>query len=569
MSDIVQLKILSDDYIKSKDIIPLMHLSRHAEILLQDRYLLPGEAPAGMFERVARAIQPDKARDVLYIMKNRYFLPNSPTLMNAGTPLGQLSACFVLPVEDSLEGIFTTLTRMVLIHQSGGGTGFSFSHIRPKGDDVSGTGGVASGPLSFIRVFDAATDAVKQGGRRRGANMGVLASSHPDIMEFINSKRSGGFKNFNLSVAFDSSYFQALMSGDPYELSNPRNGEVTGTVDPRELWHAISRAAWESGDPGMLFLDEINRTNTVPGLDSFEATNPCGEQPLFNFESCNLGSINLSRCVKNGEIDWELLRYLVRSGVEFLDAVIDINRFPISKIREQTLLTRKIGLGVMGLAELFILLEVPYESHEALVTADRLMEFIQKEARETSHELGEWKGSFPSIDKSVFSTEMRNATVTTIAPTGSLHIIAETSSGIEPLFAVAYRRTISGKTIEVINPLFSEVIKSRRVPEDLLRKAYRTGSIQHLPLPDDIKDLFRIASEISPEHHVQMQATVQKHVDNAVSKTVNIPHEATVEDVSRIFSLARSLSCKGITIYRYKSKPEQVLTQGCEVCTVE
>ncbi|MDT8357811.1 MAG: hypothetical protein RQ758_04820, partial [Methanomicrobiaceae archaeon] len=362
---------------------------------------------------------------------------------------------------------------------------------------------------------------------------------------------------------------QALAAKDLYELVNPRNGEVTGTIDPVELWHAVAGAAWESGDPGMLFLDEINRKNTVPGLDSFEATNPCGEQPLFNYESCNLGSINLSRCVKNDEIDWELLHYLVRTGVEFLDAVIDANRFPIPEIRDRTLLTRKIGLGVMGLAELFILLEVPYESHEALVMAERLMECIQKEARETSHELGEWKGSFPVIDKSVFSSEMRNATVTTIAPTGSLHIIANTSSGIEPLFAVAYRRTISGKTIEVINPLFSGMIKSHRVPEKLLREAYKTGSIQHLPLPDDIKDLFRIASEIAPEHHVLMQANVQKHVDNAVSKTVNIPHEAAVEDVGRIFSLARSLSCKGITIYRYQSKPEQVLTQGCEVCSVE
>lgn len=546
-----------------------MHLSSHAQLLLKDRYLLPGETPLNLFKRVAYAIDTKKEKDFLYLMQNLFFLPNSPTLMNAGTKLGQLSACFVLPVSDSLESIFTTLTNMVLIHRSGGGTGFSFSHIRPRGDDVRGTSGVASGPLSFIRVFDAATDAVRQGGRRRGANMGVLSSSHPDVIEFINSKRMYGLRNFNLSVAIDAEYFQCRDSGNSYKTINPRNGQVWEEMEPDALWRAICLAAWETGDPGILFLDEINRKNTLPGYDYFEATNPCGEQPLFPYESCNLGSINLSKFVRNHDIDEELLEYVVRTGVEFLDGVIDVTRFPLPEIREKTLETRKIGLGVMGLAELFILLDIPYESREALSLADRIMEFIQKEAHEKSKELGEWKGSFPAIDKSIYTGDMRNATVTTIAPTGSLHIISGTSSGIEPLFSVAYERKMGAQRIKIINRLLKDILKSAGKDTNIIREAIKTGSVQHLDLPEDIKELFKTATEISPEHHVRMQAAIQRHVDNAVSKTVNIPKESTIEDVSRIFDMARNLSCKGITIYRYGSKPNQVLTRGCDVCLIE
>lgn len=546
-----------------------MHLSQAATLLLEDRYLIEGEKPADLFIRVANAVNPEKSKDFLYIMKNRYFLPNSPTLMNAGTALGQLSACFVLPIQDSLESIFTTLTHMVLIHRSGGGTGFSFSHIRPKGDRVSETGGAASGPLSFLRVFDAATNAVKQGGRRRGANMGVLASSHPDIEEFINSKRNGGLRNFNLSVSFDAEFFHALRTGMSYGLFNPRDGEVWQEIDPAALWRCTGEAAWAAGDPGVLFLDEINRKNTLPGYDFFEATNPCGEQPLFSYESCNLGSINLAQFVKKHDIDEELLRYAVRTGVEFLDCVIDVTRFPLPEIREKTLATRKIGLGIMGLADMFILLDIPYESREALSLADRIMEFIQKEAHEMSHELGEWKGSFPAIENSIFDREMRNAAVTTVAPTGSLHIIADTSSGIEPLFSLAYERKIGRRRIQVIHRLFEEVQRSLGGDPDIMREVYRTGSIQHLPLPDEVKELFKTAQEISPEHHVRMQAVIQRHTDNAVSKTVNIPEEATPADVCSIFELARSLDCKGVTIYRYNSKIEQVLTRGCDVCSIE
>ncbi len=546
-----------------------MQLSRHAQLLLQERYLLPGETPRGLFRRVASALGPEKSRDFLYLMEELLFLPNSPTLMNAGTELGQLSACFVLPVGDSLEEIFTTLSHMVMIHRSGGGTGFAFSHIRPKGDSVSGTGGAASGPLSFIRVFDAATNAVKQGGRRRGANMGVLASSHPDILEFIDGKRNGGLTNFNLSVGFDAAYFRCREQKEAYPLINPRTGEVWHEIEPGRLWNAVCKAAGETGDPGILFLDEINRKNTLPGYDTFESTNPCGEQPLFAYESCNLGSINLARIVKQNDIDEDLLRYAVHTGVQFLDAVIDANRFPIDRIRERTLATRKIGLGVMGLAELFILLGIPYESDEALRLADRIMEFVQKEAHEASQELGEWKGSFPVIDQSIYSGHMRNATVTTVAPTGSLHIIADTSSGIEPLFAVAYERTMGEHRLTVVNRLFKEYLRERGSEPPGMQEVYRTGSVQHLHLPDSVRDLYRNACEISPEHHVRMQAAVQRHIDNAVSKTVNIPESSTPEDISRIFDLARSLSCKGITIYRYGSKNTQVLTRGCDVCAIE
>ncbi|MDP2797710.1 MAG: adenosylcobalamin-dependent ribonucleoside-diphosphate reductase [Methanoregula sp.] len=546
-----------------------MKLTPAAKTLLENRYLLPQETPFELFCRVADAVDTPRSMDFLQLMKELLFIPNSPTLMNAGTSIGQLSACFVLPVEDSLQGIFSTLATMALIHQSGGGTGFSFGHIRPAGDPVSSTCGTASGPLPFIRVFDEATNAVKQGGKRRGANMAVLNSSHPDIMDFITAKNRGGLSNFNLSVGFDAQFFHCLERGLPYDLINPRDGSVKNSIGARELWHALGSAAWQSGDPGVLFLDIINEKNTVPGLGNIEATNPCGEQPLLPFESCNLGSVNLSRCIGKGELDKELVRTVTRRGVQFLDAVIDANRFPLQKIREKTLYTRKIGLGIMGLADALILMEIPYESKEALHFADRTMALISREAHETSRELGEEKGSFPAIEQSIYKGAMRNATVTTIAPTGSLHLIAGTSSGIEPVFSLAGTRRIGNRSVTTIHPLLKKYLRSLNTGRDILAQVKRTGTISSAPVLETVKDLYKTATEISPEHHIRMQAAVQKHVDNAVSKTVNLPEHATVDEICRIFLLARSLSCKGVTIYRYNSKKDQVLSRGCEMCRVD
>jgi ribonucleoside-diphosphate reductase alpha chain len=546
-----------------------MQFTENARILLENRYLLPGESPYEIFRRVARAVDPHRESEYRTLMEELLFLPNTPTLMNAGTSLGQLSACFVLPVEDSIEGIFTTLKHMALIHKSGGGTGFSFSHLRPQGDMVQDTSGVASGPVSFMRVYDFATGAVKQGGRRRGANMGILHCSHPDIFEFVVSKRSDGLDNFNISVAFDDRFFECLKQNKPYELINPRDGEVWKEIDPQSLWNTVGEAAWVSGDPGVLFIDEINRYNTVPGLGPMEATNPCGEQPLYAYESCNLGSINLARCVKKHDIDMDRLTSVIRSGVDFLDSIIDINRFPLPEIEENTLRTRKIGLGIMGFAEALIFLDIPYESDEALSFADRIMSHIQKEARDRSRELGEGKGSFSAIDKSIFSDNMRNATVTTIAPTGSLHIIADTSSGIEPLFSLAYTRKLNGRLLKFVSDPVMEKLGKFGSKKEIIRQIEKEGSAQNLQIPDDLKDLLKTAPEISPEFHVRLQATVQKHVENSVSKTINLPETATVQQIKEIYSLARDLKCKGITVYRYNSKKEQVLSRGCEICRVD
>ncbi|MDN7025211.1 adenosylcobalamin-dependent ribonucleoside-diphosphate reductase [Methanoculleus sp. FWC-SCC1] len=546
-----------------------MKLSGAALHLLKSRYLLPGETPADLFRRVAGAVGDAEAQEYFSLMSRRLFLPNSPTLMNAGTPLGQLSACFVLPVEDTLQEIFATLGHMALIHKSGGGTGFSFSRLRPAGDAVNGTSGVASGPISFMHVFNTATEAVKQGGRRRGANMGVLASSHPDIERFVNSKRDGSLQNFNISVGLDARFFRCRETGQSYDLVNPRDGSVWKSIAPADLWRAVAAAAWATGDPGMLFLDAINRTNTTPGLGRIEATNPCGEQPLYPYESCNLGSINLARCIRKTDLDEELLRTVTRKAVAFLDAVIDINRFPLPEIREATLATRKIGLGVMGFSEALIRLGIPYASGEAVAVAEAVMAFINEEARATSHELGERKGSFPAIDHSVFAEEMRNATVTTIAPTGSLHIIADTTSGIEPVFSLAHTRQIGEEKVDIVSPLIREYLPARIGGMDIMTQIRKTGSIQDLPLDEDQRELFRTAMEIAPEHHVRIQAAFQKHVDNAVSKTVNMPGPSTPDDVMQVFDLAHSLGCKGITIYRYNSRPDQVLAQGCPVCAID
>ena len=546
-----------------------MALTEVAELLLRSRYVNPGESPSQVFPRVAAAVDTEKAAEFRRIMEELLFLPNSPTLMNAGTNIGQLSACFVLPVEDSIESIFHTMGHMALIHKSGGGTGFSFSRIRPKGDMVNGTAGIASGPVSFIEVFDKATEAVKQGGRRRGANMGVLSFTHPDILEFVASKKGGGLRNFNLSVGLDAAFFDALRTGRDIPLVNPRDGSVSREIPASDLWKQIAGNAWATGDPGVLFMDEINRLSTLPGMGPIEATNPCGEQPLLPYESCNLGSINLEKCVKRRELDEGMLADLTRTGVDFLNAIIDVNRFPVPEIQEMNAATRKIGLGIMGFANALIRLGIPYESGEALRCAGRVMALVQKVGHERSQELGAEKGSFPAIGKSTYSGEMRNSTVTTIAPTGSLHIIADTSSGIEPLFALAFERQMAGRTVPMVNELFVQAVSSFPRATDLIHRALVEGSARNLPIPDDMKDLFRTAPEISPEHHAGIQAAFQKHVDNAVSKTVNLPENATPDDIARIYELARSLGCKGITVYRYNSKPDQVLSRGCEVCRVD
>jgi len=546
-----------------------MALSEAGKILLESRYLLSGETVSDMFQRVARAVNTGREAQFCQIMEDLLFLPNSPTLMNAGTPKGQLSACFVLPVEDSIQGIFTSLTQMAMIHKSGGGTGFSFSRIKPAGDVVGTAAGIASGPLSFIRVFDEATTALKQGGRRRGANMGVLASSHPDVLSFIRAKKNGDLKNFNLSVGIDRHFFDSYDRKGTYDLINPRNGEVSRTIDTGILWEELCSAAWQCGDPGILFLDRINDLNPVPGLGPIEATNPCGEQPLLPYESCNLGSLNIAGFVRKGELDEDKLVSVVRFGVEFLDAVIDINTYPVPEIRDRTLLTRKIGLGIMGLADALIIMEIPYASNEGLTFAESIMQLIQQEAHIASEELGEKKGSFPAIDKSWYPGPMRNATVTTVAPTGSLHIIAGTSSGIEPLFSLAFSRIINGKAIRFVHPAVRHIVESLPRGQTLMELIERTGSVQNLPIRDCEKELLRTAPEIKPEFHVRMQAVVQKNVDNAVSKTVNLPEHATLEEISEIFLLARTLGCKGITVYRYNSRQDQVLSRGCDTCRVD
>ncbi|MDV2480568.1 adenosylcobalamin-dependent ribonucleoside-diphosphate reductase [Methanoculleus sp. Wushi-C6] len=546
-----------------------MEFSPQGRLLLERRYLLPGETPDGLFSRVANTVGgPAKSREFFSLLSDLLFLPNSPTLMNAGTAAGQLSACFVLPVEDTLEGIFRTLGQMALVHRSGGGTGFSFSRLRPRGDAVNGTAGAATGPVSFMRVYDAATAAVRQGGRRRGANMGVLAVSHPDIEEFVTAKQTGGFANFNISVGIDERFLRCLATGKAYDLTNPRDGSVWRSIEPGSLWRLIAASAHASGEPGVLFLDEINRRSTTPHLGRIEATNPCGEQPLYPYESCNLGSVNLARCVRKGDLDEDLLIATVRSGVDFLDAVVDVNRFPLPEIRERTLATRKIGLGVMGFAEALIRLGIPYESGEALRFAETLMERVQNAARGRSEELGRERGSFPAIEGSVYTGEMRNATVTTIAPTGSLHLIASTTGGIEPVFSFAYSRTIDGEQVEIVSPLIREFLPETAGGRDVAAHVRRYGTVVGLPLDEHTRNLFRTAVEIAPEHHVRMQAAFQKHVDNAVSKTVNLPERATPDEIVGIFSLARDLGCKGITVYRHLSRPDQVISLGCDVCQI-
>ena len=567
-------------------------LSVNAATVLKKRYLrrdergLVAETPEEMFERVAAHVSQAEIKycghakicrcKFLKMMRSLEFLPNSPTLMNAGLPLGQLSACFVLPVEDSLPGIFEALKNMALIHQSGGGTGFSFSRLRPKNDVVRATGGVASGPVSFMGIFDAATDVIKQGGRRRGANMGTLRVDHPDILEFIEAKGKPGFlENFNISVAATDEFMRAARQGGEIELINPRTGIAQGQINAQETMSLIANSAWRGGDPGMIFIDRINAAHPLPG--KIETTNPCGEQPLLPYESCNLGSINLAKMVEKGELNWERLAELVSLAVRFLDDVIDVNRFPLEQIEEASLLSRKIGLGVMGFAEMLILMNISYNSLQAVRMAEEIMKFISREAREASAQLGKERGSFPLFEQSQLKkwSAMRNATVTTVAPTGTISIIAGTSSGIEPLFAVAFvRRVLEGSRLLEVSPLFEGAATARGIyTPELKAELARKGSAADMAgVPQDLKDLFVTALDIPPEQHVRIQAAFQKHTDNAVSKTVNLPESATVGDVLKVYNLAYDLGCKGVTVFRYGSK-SQVLylgngetVPGCKYC---
>ena len=572
-----------------------LRLSENALKVLQRRYLKKDEegkiveTPEQMFRRVASAIAiADKGygksekevkalEDAFYsMMTSLEFLPNSPCLMNAGKELGQLSACFTLPIEDSMESIFETLKVTSLIHKSGGGTGFSFSRLRPKNAVVRTTGGIASGPISFMKVYDAATEAVKQGGTRRGANMGILRVDHPDILEFTMCKENNKqITNFNISIAITDEFMQKLDKGQEHDLIDPHTHNSVKRINPNEIFDLVVKQAHKNGEPGIIFIDRINEYNPTPKLGKIESTNPCGEQPLLPYESCDLGSINLAVIVKKSgsrlEIDWDRLKEVTRLAVHFLDNLIDENKFPLPQIEKATKSTRKIGLGVMGWASLLIRLNIPYNSDEAVALAEKVMSFILQESTKKSLELGKSKGTFPAFKGSIYDTKdgltkMRNATLTTIAPTGTISIIASPcSSGIEPLFAISYYRNVmdNDKLVEV-EPLFEEVAKERGFySRELMEKIAESGTVQDLEgIPEDVKRIFVTAHDISPEWHVRMQAAFQKYVHNATSKTINFPHDATIEDVRKAYLLAYELGCKGITVYRDKSREEQVLNIG-------
>ena len=566
-------------------------LTSNAIKVLEKRYLIKDEngktieTPEQMFRRVASTIA---AADVMYdssvdvkatedkfykLMSNLEFVPNSPTLMNAGRELGQLSACFVLPVEDSMEGIFDAIKNAAMIHKSGGGTGFSFSRLRSKGSTVMTTGGVASGPISFMKVFNAATEAVKQGGTRRGANMGILRVDHPDILEFIQCKKDNSdITNFNISIAITEKFMEAAEKGADYELIDPASKKVVGKLNAKEVYDLIVDMAWNNGEPGIIFLDRINRDNVVPKLGEIESTNPCGEQPLLPYESCNLGSINLMGCLKKNkskvEIDYEKLGSIVDTSVHFLDNVIDVNKYPLPMVDEMTKGTRKIGLGVMGFADMLIELGVPYNSEEAVKTAEAVMGFIDDRSKAASIKLAEKRGTFRYYDDSVFKEKdiaIRNATTTTIAPTGTISIIAGVSSGIEPLFALSFvRNVMDNDELPEVNPLFERVAKERGFfSTELMRQIAAHGTIHDIKsIPEDVRRVFVTAHDIEPEWHIKIQSAFQRHTDNAVSKTVNFSNSATREDVSEVYMMAYKMGCKGVTIYRDGSRESQVLNIG-------
>ncbi|MCL4350557.1 MAG: adenosylcobalamin-dependent ribonucleoside-diphosphate reductase [Candidatus Thermoplasmatota archaeon] len=505
------------------------------------------------------------------MMCNLEYVPNSPTMMNAGARLGQLSACFVLPVDDSIEGIFEAVKHTAEIHKSGGGTGFSFSRLRSKDDMVGSTKGVASGPVSFMKIFDTTTEVIKQGGKRRGANMGILRYDHPDIMEFITSKDAENtiLRNFNISVGMEDEFFEKLDSDGYIDLKNPKNGKVVSRIKARTMWDTIITHAWRTADPGLIFLDEINRSNPVKNIADIEATNPCGEQPLMPYESCNLGSINLAKFVVDGSLDYDSLREIIKLSVRFLDNVVDANKFPVKEIEEMTRKTRKIGLGVMGFADMLILMGIHYDSEEALKVAENVMSFLNTESHRESSRLASERGVFPGWYGSEYERQgvlMRNSTTTTIAPTGTISIIAGCSSSIEPLFAIAFmRHVLNGQELIEVNPLFEEITKKRNIYTDkLMQDVAKTGNLETVEVSEDLKKLFVTSHEIEPEWHVLMQATFQKFCDSGVSKTINLPHDATPDDIAKSYRLAKDLHCKGITVYRDGSKTEQVLYTGTE-----
>ncbi len=562
-------------------------LSSNAVTVLERRYLKRDadghllETPEKMFCRVAKTIAQaeatfDTAKDLreletefFQLISSLEFLPNSPTLMNAGRELGQLSACFVLPVEDSMESIFEAIKQTALIHKSGGGTGFSFSRIRPAKDVVLSTQGVSSGPLSFMQVFNAATETIKQGGTRRGANMGILRVDHPDIMDFIMAKKDPlVLNNFNISVGLTESFMNAVERDEDYYLINPRTQERVKPLSARKVFSRIVDMAWHNGEPGIIFLDRINKDNPTPHIGNIEATNPCGEQPLLPFESCNLGSVNLSAMLTSGaKVDWEKLGRTVRLACRFLDNVIEVNRFPLPQIKEMTRANRKIGLGIMGWADMLILLGIPYNSQKALELGERLMAFISREARQASQTLAGERGAFPNFEGSLSQQRgepaRRNATCTTIAPTGTLSIIANTSSGIEPLFAVSYiRKILDNDTLVEVHPIFERIAKERGFySPELMKKIAEKGSIKDMDeIPEEIRSLFVTAHDITPKDHVLMQAAFQRHTDNAVSKTVNFPYTADPDAVAQVYRLAYREGCKGVTIYRDGSRDQQVLS---------
>src|ERR1700704_2651909 len=581
-----------------------LDLSPNAITVLERRYLVkddqgkPIERPEDLFWRVARTIaEPERrygasdkaveglAETFFELMATRVWMPNSPTLMNAGRPLGQLSACFVLPVEDALSngqsGIYDTLRAMALVHQSGGGTGFSFSRLRPKNDVVRSTMGVASGPVSFMKLYDASTDVVKQGGTRRGANMGILRVDHPDILDFIHCKDDlTQVTNFNISVAVTDAFMVALEAGKAYDLIPPRTGKVVGQLDARDVFKQIVHGAWKTGEPGVFFIDRANHYNPVPHLGSYEATNPCGEQPLLPYDVCNLGSINVGLFVKNGAVDWDGLRTAVHLCTHFLDNVIDANRYPLAEIDDLAKRIRRIGLGIMGWADLLVRLGIPYNSEEGVALGRRMMEFVDEEAKAASERLAAQRGVFAEWERSIWGPDatcardaagerirpmrrLRNCNLTTVAPTGTISIIAGCSSGIEPLFAVAFMRNQAGVLMPDVNEDFVALAKREGwYAEDLMKRIAEAGHIAFPEVPEKWQRVFVTANHIKPEWHIRMQAGFQEFNDSAISKTCNFAHDATEEYVEEIYRLAYRLNCKGVTVYRDGSREMQVLSTG-------